>query len=134
MTTIDEIYAALNPLPAKLSEKGKAKPFVSFELEANAGICIQLRWQKFGAHRDFDNEYEWCRGDTFDEVLAKAVKFISELPSAEQAKLQDFMGKLGRLIDIGRSEGIPVDFVNPLVKTMKQLSENVITYRPQAAS
>jgi len=130
MTTISDIYAALNPLPAMLSEKGKVKPFVAFELEANAGICISMRWQKFGSSRDYDNEYEWCRGDTFDEALSKAVKFIGELPSAEQAKLQDFMGKLGRLIDIGKSEGIPVDFVNPLVKTMKRLSENVITYRP----
>lgn len=133
MTTIDEIYAALNPLPAMLSEKGKVKPAVSFELEANAGICIQLRWQKFGTYRDFENEYEWCKGGTFDEALANAVKFISDLPSAEQAKLQDFMGKLGRLIDIGKSEGIPVDFVNPLIKTMKRLSENALTYKLEEA-
>lgn len=133
MTTIDDIYAAINPLPAKLSAKGKVKPSVSFEMEANAGICICLKWQKFGTYREWDNEYEWCRADTFEEALAEAVKFIDGLPSAEQAKLQEFMGKLGGLIDAGRSEGIDVDYLNPLVDTMKRLSENVITYKPQVA-
>jgi hypothetical protein len=132
MTTIEDIYAAINPMPAQLSAKGKVRPEVNFEVEANAKITISLKWHKFGGG-DWDNEYEWLRGDTFDEVLAKAVKFIDELPSAEQARLHAFMGKLGGLIDAGRSEGIAVDYLNPLMDTMKRLSENVITYQPAAS-
>ena len=133
MTTIDEIYAAINPLPATLSQKGKVKPVVDFRVEANASLSISFKWQKFGSVTDWDNEYEWFSGSTFDEVLEKAVKFIDELPSAEQARLEAFMGKLGRLIDAGKTEGIAVDFLNPLLDTMKRLSENVITYQPRAS-
>jgi hypothetical protein len=131
MTTISDIYSGINPLPARLSEKGKTKPEVTFEVEANAALTICLKWQKFGG-RDWDNEYEWVRGDTFEEALGKAVKFIDELPTAEQARLHAFMSKLGSLIDAGKSEGIDLDYLNPLLDTMKRLSENVITYRPQA--
>jgi len=133
MTTISDIYAAINPLPVMLSAKGKTRPEVHFEIEANASLTISLKWHKFGGG-DWDNEYEWCRGDTFDEALAKAVKFIDELPSAEEARLHAFMGKLGSLIDAGRSEGIAVDYLNPLLDTMKRLSENVITYQPGGAA
>lgn len=52
------------------------------------------------------------------------------LPSAEQAKLNNFMGKIGKLIDAGKSEGIDVDYLNPLIDSMKRLSENVITHQP----
>lgn len=41
------------------------------------------------------------------------------------------MGQLGKLIDAGKTDGIAVDFMNPLLDTMKRLSENVITYRPE---
>jgi hypothetical protein len=132
MTTIEDIYAAINPMPAQLSAKGKVRPEVNFEIEANAQITICLKWHKFGGG-DWDNEYEWLRGSTFDEALAKAVKFIDELPSAEQARLHAFMGKLCGLIDAGRSEGIAIDYLNPLMDTMRRLSENVITYQPAAS-
>jgi hypothetical protein len=41
------------------------------------------------------------------------------------------MGKLGTLIDFARDDGIKVDYLNPLVETMKRLSENVITHQPK---
>jgi hypothetical protein len=133
MTTIDEIYAAINPLPAKLSAKGKVNPVVDFWLEANAGIRISMKWQKFGSERDWDCEYKSFSGESFEGALAGAVEFIDELPSAKQAKLHHFMGQLGRLIDAGKSEGIEVDYLNPLLDTMNRLSENIITYKPKRA-
>jgi hypothetical protein len=128
-TTIEEIYAALNPLPAKLSEKGKVSPSVSLVIEANAGVCITMNWKKPHAVHSWENDYQSFLGNTFQETLDKAVAFIDDLPTAEQAKLHDFMGQLGRLIDAGRSDGIAVDYMNPLLDTMKRLSENVITYK-----
>lgn len=133
MTTISDIYAGLNPLPAMLSAKGKVKPVVDFRIEANAGVNITLKWQKFGSSRDWDNEYEWVSGPSFEECLTEATARIAAMPSAEQARLQEFMGKLGELIDAGKDNGIAVDYLNPLLDTMKRLSENVITYRPQPA-
>lgn len=129
--TIDEIYAALNPMPAMLSKKGKVSPAVEFRIEANAGVNISMHWRKPYSTRDWENDYECFTGDDFAQCLLKATAFIAGLPTAEQAKLENFMGKLGHLIDAGKTDGIDVDYLNPLLDTMKRLSENVITYQPR---
>lgn len=128
--TIEEIYAAINPLPAMLAEKGKVSPEVDFRIEANAGICISMNWRKPHTANDWDKNYQCFLADDFSQALGKAIAFIKELPTAEQAKLHHFMGQLGKLIDAGKSDGIAVDFLNPLLDSMKRLSENVITYKP----
>ena len=130
MTTIDEVYAAINPMPARLSEKGKVTPSVDFKVEANAGVHITMNWKKYGAVSDWDKEYQIFMGDSFDQCMNKAEVFIAGLPSAEQSRLHAFMDKLGKLIDVGKTEGIAVDYLNPLLDSMKRLSENVITYKP----
>jgi hypothetical protein len=132
MTTIEAIYAGINPLPAMLSAKGKVKPEVSFFMEANAGLSINMNWKKPYSRNDWESEYKHFSGKDFAEALAGAVAFINELPSAEQAKLHNFMGKLGHIIDAAKDDGIEVDYLNPLLDTMKRLSENVITYKPAA--
>lgn len=132
--TIDEIYAAINPLPAMLSAKGKVKPEVQMLLDANAGISILMSWDKRYATYSYERDYKTFMGGSFQESLAKAIEFIKELPSAEQAKLHDFMGKLGKLIDAGKEDGIALDYMNPLIDSMKRLSENVITYKPAAVA
>jgi hypothetical protein len=134
MTTIDDIYAAINPLPARLSAKGKVKPSVDFHLEANARMHITVKWKKYGAASEWEQDYNVLAGNDFDECLKKAEALIHGLPSAEQARLEQFMNKLGKLIDIGKDEGVAVDFLNPLLDTMKRLSENVITYKPSPAA
>ncbi len=128
--TIDEIYAAINPLPAMLSAKGKVNPRVTFQMEANAGFNISMNWKKPYAYNDWESDYECFLGDDFAVVIGKALSFINELPTAEQAKLHHFMGKLGKLIDAGKDDGIEVAYLNPLIESMKKLSENVITYKP----
>ena len=133
MTTVDDIYAAINPLPAKLNAKGRREPDLKVEIAANAGFTITTTWKKRKATSDWDREYNCFLGDTFEEVLEKVSAFIHDLPSAEQSVLHDFMGQLGRLIDEGRADGIQVDFLNPLIETMKRLSENVITHKQVVA-
>ena len=130
MLTTDDIYAAINPLPAMLSAKGKVAPSVDLKIEANAGFCINLNWRKYGAASDWDKDYKSFLDDSFDKALGHALAFINGLPSAEDARLHAFMNKLGKLIDVGKMEGIAVDYLNPLLDTMKRLSENVITYQP----
>lgn len=130
-TTIDQIYAAINPLPAMLTSKGKVNPTVSFGIEANARFHISMNWRRPYARNDWEHEYQHFFDDDFATALGKAVAFINELPSADQAKLHHFMGGLGKLIDAGKSDGIEVDYLNPLLDTMKRLSENVITHQPR---
>lgn len=131
--TIEEIYAAINPLPAMLSAKGKARPEVVVMMYANASLSIYMNWKKPYSRNDWETDSEVFSGETFEIARAKAMDFISGLPSAEDAKLHHFMGKLGNLIDAGKDEGIDLDYLNPLLETMKRLSENVITYQPEPA-
>lgn len=131
-TTIEEIYTAINPLPAALTAKGKVSPNVSFVVEANANVAISMNWVKPHKQAEWDRNYETFLGESFEQALQKAVAFVNELPTAEQAKLHHFMGQLGKLIDDGKSDGIVVDYLNPLLDSMKRLSENVITYRKTA--
>ena len=130
-TTIDDIYAGINPLPHMLSRKGKVSPEVKFTIEANALFNLTMSWRKPYVNNDWEREYDCSIGNDFATVLAEAIALINDLPSAEQAKLNGFMGKLGKLIDAGKAEGIDVDYLNPLLDTMKRLSENIITYQPK---
>ena len=132
-TRIDAIYAAINPIPAMLSAKGKVKPTVEFRIEANATISISCTYMKAYAIDGWDNEYHFFAGDDFATALGKALAFVDGLPSAEDAKLQNFMGKLGSLIDFAQDDGIKVEYLNPLMETMKRLSENILTHQPKHA-
>lgn len=130
-TTIEGIYEALNPLPALLSAKGKVTPEATLLVKANAQLSILLSWQRPYAEHQWQTDSQCFHGDNIQKLIADAIAFVSSLPSAEQAKMHRFMGQLGKLIDAGRDEGIAVDFMNPLVDTMKRLSENVIIYQPE---
>jgi hypothetical protein len=128
-TTIQDIYAAINPMPAMLSAKGCISPSVEFQVEANAGISIAFFLPKTAANL-WDRSVEIFSGDIFDDACKKAVAFINSMPSAEQAKLNRFMGALANVIDSGRADGIDTEFLNPLVATMKRLSDNALTHQP----
>lgn len=134
MTSISEIYAAINPMPALLLAKGKVKPDVSFDIEANAQLRLRISWVKCAARNEWDRDYHCDTGNTFEEVISKALQFINALPDAKTARLHDFMGQLGKVIDSGRELGINVDYLNPLTDTMKRLSENILTHQPAAVA
>lgn len=118
----------VNDLAAAMVAKGMREPSADLWLTANAESAVCLKWKAgIGRDRVFGSEkYEFLKG-TVAEVLDKAELFIAEQPDAEQAKLNDFMTALGAVIDIGRQHGIEADYLNPLVASMKKLSENVIT-------
>jgi len=135
MNTIQDIYDAINPLPAMLSEKGKKKPRVTIEFEANARVYIFLRWEKeFNRSYHGEEEINVAAGDDVEAALKEAHAIIRDLPSAADTKLHHFMSQLGKVIDAGNELGIAVDFMNPLTETMKRISENVITFRHSEAA
>ena len=118
----------VNDLSAAMVAKGMRESEAQLTMRSNAEPHVYLKWKTgidngrlFGG-----DKYEFIRGEV-SEALDKAAAFIAKQPNAEQAKLQDFMAALGSVIDIGRKHNIEVEFLNPLVATMKTLSENVIT-------
>lgn len=118
----------VNDLASAMVAKGMREPQAGLHIESNREPLVYLKW-KAGIDRggySSNDKYEFIRGDVA-EILDRASAFIAEQPDAEQVKLHDFMAALGSVIDIGRKNNIEVEFLNPLVATMKTLSENVIT-------
>lgn len=124
---IKDIQNVCNELQAALAAKGKNQSVARFWIESHAEHLIMLEWQKLNARHSFDTNSQVFRGDKPAEVIANAHAFIAALPEAEVAKFREFMGALGNVIDLGRTNGIEVDFINPLTETMKRLSENALT-------
>jgi hypothetical protein len=130
MKTFKEAQAGINAMPAMLSVKGKSRPDATLSLNANAKAHLTLRWAKTSKAEDWDNEYQSFTSRPIAKLVENALKFIQGLPDPNVARLHDFMGQLGELIDVGKDLGIEVDYLNPLTETMKRLSENVLTHQP----
>lgn len=125
----------VNALVTAMMAKGMRKPDANLWIMANAGPTVYLKWEKGvggGGYSD-NNQTEFIRGDSFAETMTKAEEFIDKQPDAQTAKLNEFLTSLGRVIDLGRQHGIEADYLNPLIASMKKLSENVITDQRGAA-
>lgn len=132
MDTAD-IQKRLDVMPAAMTAKGLRGPSAEFELNANGGSRLWLKWTKPDADRDYDKQYHSVEGETIGAKLDAADAFIAGLPSKDETRLRNFMGALGKVIDMGRETGIEIEFLNPLTESMKKLSENALTYQKEAA-
>ena len=120
-----EIQKRLDVMPAAMSAKGKRLPEVTFRIEANAAPSMWMRYAK--AHSSWADAVDIVKGNTPDDLLANADAWIAALPTAEASRMKEFMTALSDVIELGRKSGVEVEFVNPLVETMKQLSKNILT-------
>ncbi|MBD9542974.1 hypothetical protein IB276_26365 [Ensifer sp. ENS04] len=126
-----EIQKRIDVMPAAMSAKGKNLPEVTFRIEANSASSMSLRHAKAGSR--WADEFHQISGKTPSELLAKAEAWIAALPTAEETRMKEFMTALSDVIELGRKSGVEVEFVNPLVETMKRLSSNIITDQRVAA-
>lgn len=126
-----EIQKRIDSMPAAMSEKGKRLPDAAFELRANAASHLTLRSAKPGAH--WADDWHYVRADTLEEILDAADLWIATLPTAEETRMKEFMTALSDVIELGKKSGVEVEFVNPLVDTMRRLSTNIITDQRVAA-
>lgn len=120
-----EIQKTIDGMPAAMSAKGKRLPEVTFRIEANAAPSMWMRYAKAKSH--WADAVDVIKGKTPSELLANADAWIAALPTAEQSRMKEFMTALSDVIELGRKSGVEVEFVNPLVETMKQLSKNILT-------
>ena len=123
--TIADAQKRLDPMPAAMSAKGLRKPVARLTLEANAELHGTLEWEcKKGPFR---SAYEFVKGKTAPEIMAKMEAFIAKLPPPEEARMKEFMTALSDVIELGRENGIAVEFINPLTEAMQRLSSNILT-------
>lgn len=124
----DAIQKRIDAMPARMNAKGLIDPTAEFVLAANGSGRVALRWYNTQAdQRAYLGSSKWLREGAIADWLDAADAFIAALPSAEEVKFNEFMGALGCVIDLGKTNGIEVAFLNPLVATMKKLSENALT-------
>lgn len=119
------IQKRLNAIAKAMMAKGLRNPDAQFELRANVEPNVYLRWDNIKDR--YNGHYKFIHGTNAISMLDEADAFVAAMPSPEQARMNDFMVALGSVIDLGRETNIEVEFVNPLIATMKRLSENVIT-------
>lgn len=122
------IQEKMDDLSRAMLAKGLRNPSPQVHIEAHIAPLVLLRWGEYGQP---DYRFELIRDPDIGQAISDAFTLIENLPSAEEAKRQQFMTSLAKVIDLGRENGIEVDFINPLTETMKRLSENAITYQPQ---
>lgn len=118
----------IDNLSRKMLEKGLINPQASLMLNAHVAAKVYMHWDEPG--REF-GKTEIVRDPDISQAFTDAFALVESLPSAEEAKRQQFMNSLASVIDLGRENGIEVDFINPLTETMKRLSENALTYQPK---
>lgn len=125
----DLIQEKMDDLSRAMLAKGLRNPRAVVMTEAHVAPCVYMNW---GVYQEPDHSTEIIRDPDIGQAIEDAFTLIAALPSPEEAKRQQFMASLAKVIDLGRENGIEVDFVNPLVETMKRLSENALTYQPSA--
>lgn len=126
----DEIQRRLDAMVSAMLDKGKREPNATMFVNANAEPRVMLKWKRtasdpvsiYGA----DDITNFLTG-AFGEILDNADNLISGLPTPEQARMAEFTAQLAATIELGKANGIDVQFVNPLTEAMKRLSENAIT-------
>lgn len=119
-----EMQAAVDQLVKDMLDKGLRKPRARVMIKSDEAPSVGI---ESGVYGEGDHNYSYPSAPTVAEALDAARAIIAAMPDAETTRLNNFMGALGKVIDLGRDLGVDVDFINPLTATMKRLSENVIT-------
>ena len=125
LITIADVQKRIDPLPASMSAKGLRQPNAQITITANSEMHGHLSWKDKREH--YGSVYEFARGKTAAEILGKMEAFIAKLPAPEETRMKEFMAALSQAIDLGRENGIAVEFINPLTEAMQRLSNNILT-------
>lgn len=125
-----EIQSRLDTLAKAMTAKGLREPEAIYRFASQVQGYIYLKWKdvtKLAESRFASDEYKHFNNMELLEAFDAATAFVAELPSLEEARMTQFMGALGKVIDLGKDNGIEVEFINPLTKMMKKLSDNILT-------
>lgn len=125
MMTQDEMQAAVDALAVDMAAKGLRGPEMAIKINSQAAPTVFARWAKHGD--TWSNEYKHFTTGALPDQIAAARAWIDAQPTPEERATREFQAALGALIDLGRENGIAVDFLNPLTAMAKALAENAIT-------
>ena len=125
MMTQDEMQAAVDALAVDMAAKGLRMPEANINIRSGNVTDLIMWWA--GPNKNYSDQHTTIRADTLPDQITAAHAWIADLPTPEERATREFQAALGALIDMGRENGIAVDFLNPLTEMAKRLSENAIT-------
>ena len=111
-------------LERALTDKGYTQPNVWLGIKWIGNFCFNITAYNPKAVVTNQTITRLCKGDTFEEALARAKDEIEKLPDPAVELKEQFLKDLAKMIDRGNELGVTV---NPLTEMMKKLSKNVIT-------
>lgn len=133
--TPSEIYNECLALEALMTSRGFLRPEVAFFVNFFAGrpFCLKVEMR---TTEDFSSSLTFYPDVQSEEeipsLFLRARNWVSAQKDPKTIRHEQFIAHLGRVIDEARSLNLDVEFMNPLVESMRKLSENVIEYRPAA--
>jgi hypothetical protein len=128
--TPTEIMNASIALEEKVSEKGYYMPQVTSYINwIGYDLTVNLEYRTAAGEPNKNQFFHEGVDEGFGILFARANAFADGLPSIQDAKRNDFIASIGRLIDKGREIGIEVEFMNPLTEMMGKLSTNIIEHK-----
>lgn len=112
-----EIQARLDALPKLMNAAGFKDPNAYWSISANSASYGYVSWYE-------GRDYKTKNFPSIEELE----KWVGSLPSREERDKRQFLQSLSDIIAKGQEIGIDVEYVNPLVETMRNLSSNIITH------
>ena len=115
--TVAEVQSRLDPLPRLLNAAGFKDPSASWSSRANQSPVVYVSWYE-------GISFKTKNFPSIEELEA----WVKSRPSREERDKRQFLQSLSDIIAKGQEIGIDVEYVNPLVETMRKLSSNIITH------
>ncbi len=126
---IEKLISEASRLEGLLIEKGYISPSVTFRINwMGHDLCGSLNYRvsdDFGSEKTMYPTGNAAEG--WEPIIAAMEDHINSLIAIKEAKKNEFIAAIGRLIDQGREIDIDVEYLNPLTEMMGKLSTNIIT-------
>ena len=127
-----QIKLECEKLVKAFTAKGWKNPSAFLKVRANEELLLGLS-AEHPVSEDYKDSCDiYIRGTDPATLFRQAYVDILALPDEKTAAEDEFRRALARTIEIGKRNGIDVDFVNPLIEQMKRLSENILTHNGEA--
>lgn len=133
--TPSDIYKNCLAIEALMTSRGFLRPEVAFFVNFFGGKPYSLKIE-MRTTQDYNSAISDYPDVQSEEEIFKlfehARNWVAKQKTPKEIRQDQFLASLGRVIDEGNALGLDVEFMNPLVESMRKLSENVLEYRPAA--
>jgi len=122
-----EIKNALERIEDTIREKGYYNPKITMSVGwIGYDLTIHINYRTEPSSLSLDKFIHDECGVGFDGMIRQAEQFVTTMQSIADAKRDQFIAAVGRLIEQGRDIGMEVEFLNPLTDMMTKLSTNIL--------